>query len=166
VHNPSGYTQHNDDYDNDSDRGGVAITARTQGWDIGAVGGVAAGFLEELVGRGYRPGTTAKQLQVMAHLSRRMAAQGFEPRDLRRTEIERFVKDRRASGRVQLVSARALVPLLRYLRDVAGAPAAGPRDAPTPAGALLERHADYLVVRGVGGQDGPRLLQRGARVPG
>jgi hypothetical protein len=27
----AGYTQHNDDYDNDSDPGGVAITARTQG---------------------------------------------------------------------------------------------------------------------------------------
>ena len=30
----------------------------------------AAGFLEELVRRGYRPGTAAKQLQLMAHLSR------------------------------------------------------------------------------------------------
>jgi hypothetical protein len=30
----------------------------------------AAGFLEELLGRGYRPGTAAKQLQLMAHLSR------------------------------------------------------------------------------------------------
>jgi hypothetical protein len=27
------------------------------------------GFREELVGRGYRPGTTAKQLQLMAHLT-------------------------------------------------------------------------------------------------
>jgi hypothetical protein len=27
----AGYTQHNDDYDNDSDPGGVAITVRTQG---------------------------------------------------------------------------------------------------------------------------------------
>jgi integrase/recombinase XerD len=33
----------------------------------------AAGFLEELLGRG--PGTAAKQLQLMAHLSRWMAAQ-------------------------------------------------------------------------------------------
>jgi hypothetical protein len=30
----------------------------------------AAGFREELLGRGYRPGTAAKQLQLMAHLSR------------------------------------------------------------------------------------------------
>jgi hypothetical protein len=35
----------------------------------------AAGFLEELLGRGYRPATAAKQLQLMAHLSRWMAAQ-------------------------------------------------------------------------------------------
>jgi hypothetical protein len=75
----------------------------------------------------------------MAHLSRWMAERDLEPGALRGDEIERFVKDRRASGRVQLASARALVPLLRYRRDVRG--------APTPAGALVERYADYLLVQ-------------------
>jgi hypothetical protein len=69
----------------------------------------AAGFLKQLAGRGYRPGTAAKQLQSMAHLSRWMAAQGLEPRELRWAEIERFVQERRASGRVQLASGRAPV---------------------------------------------------------
>src|SRR4051794_35933365 len=56
----------------------------------------AAGFLEELLGRGYRPGTAAKQLQLMAHLSRRMAAHRLfsKPGDLREIEIERFVQER------------------------------------------------------------------------
>jgi hypothetical protein len=67
----------------------------------------AAGFLEELLGRGYRPGTAARQLQLMAHRSRWMAADGLEPGDLGRVEIERFVRARRATGRVQLASARA-----------------------------------------------------------
>src|SRR5215216_5379196 len=62
----------------------------------------AAGFLEELLGRGYRPGTAAKQLQLMAHRSRWMAADSLEPGD--RVEIERFVRARRATGRVQLAS--------------------------------------------------------------
>jgi integrase/recombinase XerD len=54
----------------------------------------AAGFLEELLGRGYRPGTAAKQLQLMAHLSRWMAAHDLELDDLRTVEIERFVQER------------------------------------------------------------------------
>jgi site-specific recombinase XerD len=107
----------------------------------------AAGFLEELLGRGYRPGTAAKQLQLMAHLSRWVAAHRLEPGDLREVEIERFVQERRATGRVQLASARALVPLLGYLRGLGVVPPAGSREAPTLAGALLDRYAEYLRVR-------------------
>src|SRR5919108_1677391 len=113
----------------------------------GPLSAFAPGFLGELLGRGYRPGPAAKQLQLMAHLSRWMAERDLEPGALRGVEIERFVEDRRASGRVQLALARALVPLLRYLRDLAGVPAAASREAPTPAGALLERYADYLLVQ-------------------
>jgi integrase/recombinase XerD len=78
----------------------------------------APAFLEELLRHGYRPGAAAKQLQLLAHLSRWMQAHNLEPRDLRRVEIERFVQERRTMGRVQLASARALVPLLRYLRGL------------------------------------------------
>lgn len=42
----------------------------------------ADGFPEELLGRGYRPGTAAKHLQLMAHLSRWMAARDLEQDDL------------------------------------------------------------------------------------
>src|ERR671924_2377024 len=113
----------------------------------GPLSAFAPGFLGELLGRGYRPGPAAKQLQLMAHLSRWMAERDLEPGALRGVEIERFVGDRRTSGRVQLASARALAPLLRYLRGLGVAPAAASREAPTPAGALLERYADYLLVR-------------------
>jgi integrase/recombinase XerD len=68
----------------------------------------AAGFLDELLGRGYRPGTAAKQLQLMAHLSRWMAAHDLEPDDLRSVEIERFVQQRTTRW-AQLGSTRALV---------------------------------------------------------
>jgi integrase/recombinase XerD len=93
----------------------------------------AAGFLEELLGRGYRPGTAAKQLQLMAHLSRWMAAHGLEPGDLHKVEIERFVQERRATRRVQLVSARAPVPLLGYLSGRGVVPPAGSREANVPS---------------------------------
>jgi hypothetical protein len=58
----------------------------------------ATGFREELLRRGYRPGTAAKLLQLMAHLSRWMAAQDLEPADLRTAEVERFVQERRATA--------------------------------------------------------------------
>ena len=106
----------------------------------------AAGFGEELLERGYRPGTAAKQLQLMAHLSRWMAAHNIAPAALGRVEIERFVQERRASH-VQLASAHALEALLGYLRSLCVVPAAGSRQAPTAAGELLDRYADYLVVR-------------------
>jgi integrase/recombinase XerD len=113
----------------------------------GALSAFAPGFLEELLRRGYRPGTAAKQLHLMAHLSRWMATQDLEPANLRQGEIERFVRERRATGRVHLASARALIPLLRYVRGLGVVPPAGSREAPTPAGALLDRYAEYLLVR-------------------
>jgi integrase/recombinase XerD len=71
--------------------------------------------IRQLLGRGYRPGTAAKQLQLMAHLSRWLAAHDLEPAALRGVEIERFVQERRASH-AHLASAHALEPLLGYLR--------------------------------------------------
>lgn len=50
----------------------------------------AAGFREELLEQGYRPGTTANQLQLMAHLSRWLAADDVEPAALSSAQIERF----------------------------------------------------------------------------
>ena len=53
--------------------------------------------------------------------------------------------ERRATH-AQLASARALEPLLGYLRGLGVVPPAGSREAPTPAGALLDRYAEYLRV--------------------
>ena len=107
---------------------------------------VLSGFREELARRGYTPAAAAKQLQLMAHLSRWMSAHGLEPAALRRIEIERFVRERRASH-AQLASARGLEVLLGYLRRLGTVPAAGSREAARPAGGLLDRYADYLLVR-------------------
>jgi integrase/recombinase XerD len=106
----------------------------------------AAGFLEELLGRGYRPGTAAKQLQLMAHLSRWMAVDDLEPGALRRVEVERFVQERRASH-THLASARTFDRLLGYLRGLGVVPPARSREDRTPAGALIDRYATYLLVR-------------------
>ena len=105
-----------------------------------------AGCRGELVRRGYRPGTVAKQLQLMAHLSRWMAANELGPAALGRGEVERFLQERRASH-AHLASARAVHVLLAYLRALGVVPAAGSREAANTAGELLDRYADYLSIR-------------------
>ena len=105
----------------------------------------ATGFREELLEQGYRPGTAAKQLQLMAHLSRWLAAHDVEPAALSSAQIERFVKERRASH-AQLASTRGLRPLLGYLRGVGVVASAGSREALTPAGAPLDRYAEYCLA--------------------
>ena len=107
----------------------------------------AAGFLDDLLRRGYRPGPAAKLLQAMSHLSRWMAERDVESVELTKPVLEEFAGDRRASGRTHVVSLQGLGPLIDYLRRAGlvtiGAPAA-------PAGQsaqLLDRYANYLLDR-------------------
>jgi hypothetical protein len=65
---------------------------------------------------------------------------------LGRGEIERFVRERRVTH-ARLASARALTPLLAHLRGLGVVPAAGSREASTPAGELLDRYAKYLLTQ-------------------
>ena len=51
----------------------------------------AAGFVVELVGRGYRPRSARGQLELMAHLSRWLAERGLEPGELTQETAERFL---------------------------------------------------------------------------
>ncbi|MGH2968955.1 MAG: tyrosine-type recombinase/integrase [Solirubrobacteraceae bacterium] len=82
----------------------------------------------------------------MAHLSRWMAAHDLELNDLRGVQTEQFIQERRATGRARLASPRALVPLLGHLRGIGVVPPAASRNARTPAGALVDRYAEYLLV--------------------
>jgi integrase/recombinase XerD len=107
----------------------------------------APGFVEDLVARGYRPGPAADQLRLMADVSRWLAGRGLGVGDLTAVAAERFSAERRASGRVRLASARALSPLLGYLRELGLAPAAVPGAPLTPAEALIERYSMYLLNR-------------------
>lgn len=122
-----------------SGRSGVRIA--------GPLAALAPGFSESLVRWGYRPGSVVDQLRLMADVSRWLAERGVEAGDLTVAAAEQFSAERRAAGRVRLVSARALRPLLAYLRErgIAPVPVA---PAPTTASeALLERYASYLRVR-------------------
>ena len=88
---------------------------------LGPLAPYAAGFVVELVERGYRPRSVSGQLELMAHLSRWLAEQGVEPGGLTPGMAERFLEVRRERG-VSLRSWRALDPLVGYLRGLGVVP--------------------------------------------
>jgi integrase/recombinase XerD len=106
----------------------------------------AAGFAVELRAVGYRRVPVVFQLQLMAHASRWLEEQGLLAGALTSEEVERFVAARRAAGYANHVTARAMAPLVGYLRGLGVAPPASSR---TPAGAvevLLAEYREYLAV--------------------
>jgi site-specific recombinase XerD len=103
----------------------------------------AAGFVVELVRRGYRPRSVRGQLELMAHLSRWLAEQGLEPGGLAQETAERFLVVRR-EREVNLRSWRALGPLVGYLRGL-GVVSELIALADTPAERLLSDYREYLL---------------------
>lgn len=118
-----------------------------EGYSAGRVQGplapYAAGFVVELVGRGYRPRSVRGQLELMAHLSRWLAEQGLEPGGLAQETAERFLAVRRERD-VNLRSWRALGPLVGYMRGLGVVPELI-ASAATPAERLLSDYREYLL---------------------
>ena len=114
---------------------------------VGPLAAFAPGFSGELVARGYRPRSAAAQLALMADVSRWLADRGLDERDLSEARVEELLAQRRVSGPAMLLSSRALVPLLEYLRSVGVAPLAVTVLAATAAEELVERYATYLRDR-------------------
>jgi integrase/recombinase XerD len=111
----------------------------------------AAGFAAELARLGYTSGSACGQMFLMAHVSRWLAGEGLDAGGLTPEAAERFLAVRQAAGYAQLLSLKALEPLLGYLRRLGAAPEA-PAPVPAgPVGELLDRYRRYLVTeRGIG----------------
>lgn len=103
----------------------------------------AAGFVVDLVARGYRPRSVSGQLELMAHVSRWLAEQGLKPGGLTQDQVERFLSVRRESH-VSLMSWRAVGPLVVYLRGLGVVPEPVAA-ADTPVERLLLDYRVYLV---------------------
>ena len=106
----------------------------------------APGFADELRGLGYTPVSAVFQLQLMAHASRWLREAGLGPDALTGDVVERFVAERRAAGYTNYVTARAMAPLLGYLRAIGVAPVPLRLQAATSAERLLERFGEYLTI--------------------
>jgi len=111
----------------------------------GPLAGYAEGFREELLGQGYTQGSAAHQIHLMAHVSRWLEASGLEPADLDDGVAGQFLAARRAGGYAALRSARALAPLLGYLRGLGVAAAARMPAPQAPGDRLVGRFAEYLA---------------------
>jgi len=105
----------------------------------------ASGFGKELLAQGYMPASAARQVQVMAHVSRWLESQGLRVGDLTSDRVQEFLGARRAEGYVRARSLRGVAPLLGYLRGLGAAPTPREAVACTPTELLLEDYRRYLA---------------------
>lgn len=121
------------------------MSSSGRGHVTGPLAPYAEGFRETLLGQGYTWGSAAHQIHLMAHVSCWLQAYGLGPADLDEAAAARFAAARRADGYARMRSARALVPLLGYLR-VLGVVAAPRLPQPqAPADRLAARFGEYLA---------------------
>jgi integrase/recombinase XerD len=149
-----------------SDQGGVMVDlSKTR--VRGPLEPVVAGFAAGLVAQGYTLFSTRNQMALAAHLSRWLAGQGLEVSALTASVVEGFLAARRAAGYRAFRTAKALAPLLGYLRGLQLLPPGPPAGPRTPAEVLLDRFGEYLlaerglrveVVRGYRALVGPFVM--------
>lgn len=106
----------------------------------------AAGFATALDRVGYTPLSAVLQLRLFARVSRWLEAEGLEPHALSPAAVERFLGARRAAGCTSYASARAMRPLLEYLRRLGVVPQPPEREPTSPLEGLLDRYRRYLTV--------------------
>ena len=84
------------------------------------------GFVGELERLGYSPVGATLQVRLMARVSSWMQAESLVPGGLSDEVVARFLAERRAAGHRDYVTARAMAPLLAYLRELGVVPSASP----------------------------------------
>lgn len=116
---------------------------------VGPLEPYAAGFADELHRLGYTVFAMRSQLGLVAHLSRWLTRRGLGVQVLAAAVLVEYVAERRAAGYRAGRSAKALAPLLAYLRGLEVV-APEPVAVMSPAEAMLDRFRVYLLVeRGV-----------------
>lgn len=111
----------------------------------GPLAGSSPGFRRELARLGYSLSSSTIQLQLAAHLSRWLEAEGLGGSDVEGLVVERFLAVRRRDYSSHY-SVRALAPLLGYLRRVGVVPEQVLPEPATSHERLLARFCDYLAL--------------------
>jgi integrase/recombinase XerD len=116
----------------------------------GPLAGLAAGFTDHMVQRGYRPISARKHIWLLNNLSNWLVSEGLGVEELGAKEVERFQRNRYAAGHTYLPSIGAMEPILGYFRGLGITPAASPAPTTGALEATLERYRSYLIVeRGI-----------------
>ena len=117
---------------------------------LGPLQQYCSGFAVHLAAQGYTPKHARNLRKLCRDLDQWLAADGLGIGDLRRSEIDRFQIAQKLGGRKSLISARALTPLLNYLRDVGAAPVEPGCVTEGSLESILQRYRGYLKVeRGI-----------------
>lgn len=109
----------------------------------------APDFAGELLRQGYTLNSARLQMHLMAHLSRWLAGEGLDVHSLSITEVERFLRTRRAAGYANHCGSKAMVPVLTHLRELGAAPVPPVSSSEGPVEVMLERFYHYLTIERV-----------------
>jgi site-specific recombinase XerD len=85
-------------------------------------------------------------MHLMAHLSRWLADEAIDARRIGAAEVQRYLSARRAAGRVNHRTGKAIAPMLAYLRGLGVAPPPLASSPEGPVEVMLERFRHYLTV--------------------
>ena len=110
---------------------------------LGQLGPQVVGYQAWLARRGYTPGTIRNMLKEFGQVDRWLSAEAITAAQLDEGRITEFMSARRAAGYRRVPGARAMVPMLNFLRENGIA-----REAPvvvTPLGVLLGQYRCWLV---------------------
>jgi site-specific recombinase XerD len=109
----------------------------------GLLGPHYEGYREWLLGLGYSPGAVRNMLKELGQVGCWMASEGLDTVDLDEARFGEFRTFRREAGYRKVMGPRAMVPLLRYLRETGVTPPARP--ATEPLDLLLGRYRRWMV---------------------
>ena len=110
----------------------------------GLLGAEVQGYRGWLDRRGYTPATARHMLKELGQVGRWLAVEGLAVAQLDEERIASFRASRRLAGYRCVPGARAMVPLLSYLRELDLAPPLRPPSS-TVMGALLGQYRSWMV---------------------
>lgn len=111
----------------------------------GPLAGDATGFGAELTRLGYSGSAAKKQLRLLDRLSVWLDDEGLDVGDVSTELVEPFFEARREAGTANLLTRRALVPLVGYLCRIGRLSDTQPVPASGPVEQLVGDYRVYLI---------------------
>ena len=128
----------------------------------GPLAAYAEGFYADLTERGYASSSATEHVRLMGHVSQWLDKEAVTAGELTAERVEGFLQSRRQSH-VRLVSARAIAPLLSFLRGLGVVPEPPSLLPGTDAERLLDDYRRYLLGERKLAAGTVRLYERVAR---